>query len=330
MPQMEKNITSASPRQYICITQSGCFISSGGADFLIDPGAGGALTARCRYKKPNAVLISSSRTECSGGFSQLYTPGGQMLFYTSSMTKKMMYRQYVRYGKLLKRAAACSDSSAVEEIMSCSFRSRIVINRGKRNQAEVFFYPAGSFPGMSAIYIRTNQSSILYTCGGLPSWEKLPEAEVYIIRLRRRASSMPELLSSGGAVINTGSFSDIFDVISFFNGSDDRTVGIDRSVLEPACDFLRFGYPVFSEKIRPLSGCRSDPEFIISARSRIYPGRIKIPSELFSQAPALSDIYAFCSKDKAKKVFVVSPDIKRSCEQYRGNIFFCGSGTYKL
>lgn len=328
MPQALKNTAADSPQSYICVTDGGCYISSGGADFLIDPGESGILTARCKCKRPHAVLISSSRAECSAGFSQLYTPGGQTLFYSSAVTKSLMYRQYVRYGKIFRRRGTRPSEVAVEEIIGWDFNKKIVINRGKHNQAELAFYKSGSFPGMSAIFIKTNQNSILYTCGGLPPRDKLPEAEIYIMRPGRKAFSFPELPTGG--VINTVSLSDIYDVLSYFNRRDDRTVGIDKSALEPACYFLRLGVPVFSGKIRPLSDFKNEPEFIITSDCKSYQDRIKIPPELFTQAPDLAGIYAFCRGGRAKKAFVISSDFRCRHERRRGNITFSGGGTYDL
>jgi len=307
---------------FISVSASGCLFSSGGASFLIDPGNGSTSMLRCMYKKPDCILFSGAHRDVASGFPALFFQNSNMLYYSSAMTRKILGRQVQKFGDIFSHGGVLKKNPA-DEIIDCSFKRGITVNRGCENSAQIYFRPCGTFPGMSAIFIKTRRESMLYVPECSVSEDSLKTPDLLVLKAEAGGLSR-KLAGRERLVVDIKSFSGLFYVLQYLHGKGKGIrAGIDNTVIQPACEYLRWGYPVFSKHVRPLSEFERRPQLILTSNPGLYSGAVVTDTDMFINSPELSDIYAFCKKINPAKAIVCSEKIKHT--HHRGNIVFSNS-----
>lgn len=307
---------------FINISRSGCLFSSGGASFLIDPGSGSISMLRCMYKKPDSILFSGAHKDVASEFPSFFAQNNELLYYSSAMTKKLIGKQQTKFSDVFSHAGI-SQKNFDDEIIDCNFKKSITVNRDKENCAKIFFRPCGTFPGMSMIFIKTQEDSLLYTPSCLTIDGTLEKPDYLVMRANSYGMNH-KLDKYEKVVVQVESFSGLFDILQYLNGRGKGVrAGIDKTVIQPACEYLKMGYPVFSKYVRPLSEFDKMPRMVLTTKPGLYEKNNVVGTDYFAFCPGLSEIYSFCKKINPTKAIVYSDKIEHS--HRRGNIIFSKS-----
>ena len=218
-------------------------------------------------------------------------------------------------------------TSNTEDItVVCASGEKHTLRKNGKRVLDFRFIEFNSRPDSSMIVLEEQNNIIVYTSGAIEDPSLIPPCNTLILNGGARTPLKSILKTVPSFSVQISDFSRFFEVISNFNSYvPENTVGIDHTVLEAACHFLKNNCTVFSKAVKPLSAFKELPPVIITTTPDQYPHRPAIPDSVFMPQLSLRDIYSVSSTVSAEKTIVVLSDYYG--KRQRGNLTICGTGN---
>ena len=208
----------------------------------------------------------------------------------------------------------------------CTPGKAYTLRKERKKALEFRFIEFESAPMSNLILIDAKGSTIAYTTGIVPKPELIPHCDTLIINCHQCTPIISMLKNIPEFTVSVDDYSKLYDILSCFNhGAPDNSVGIDHTVLDAACHYLKNDCTVFSKAIKPLSQYKKLPPVIITSDAGRYPFRPVVSGSLFLPQITLSDIYKTSVSANANNIIAFCPGYDG--DRKRGNLTITGKNT---
>lgn len=289
---------------------TGIRIISDDVDIAIDP------VSLTQGSFPHAIIFSGLKSAARG--KTLHGNKENIPVFTSSHTKKLLIRANSKFDT--------ENFPSAEEIISCTPNRKTTLRKDGNPVAEFTFFSPKEFPANSHVLIKTKTRNILYTADIRDKGFKMPTHDTLIICANKKTPVKEIISKVGNVVIKTENFSDLSDVLCFFNQEfKGVSVGIDSTITNKAYEYLKADCTVFSNTIKPLSSFAHMPPVIITADETLYTDRFCMFSSDFQKELSLADVYEFTKSSCAKTKIAICHGLNSI--RKRGDITLCCEGS---
>ena len=217
-------------------------------------------------------------------------------------------------------------STTDEFIVSCTSGDKHTLRKNGKRILNFTFIEFKDNPCSGVLMLETKDNIVVYSSETSIEPNLIPPCDTLIINGKVQTPLKSLLKTITDFNIEISHISNLYGVINSLNSyAPDNTVGVDHTVLEVACHFLKNNCTVFSKAVKPLSSFAELPPVIITTTPEQYPHRPVIPDSVFTPELSLSDIYSFASTAPTEKTIAVLSDYHG--KRQRGNLTICGTGN---